>query len=406
MFISKPRKVTLTLVCLAIALAFATVSEASDLTLQRRDHVDLRRMIKKRASSDPVLGLFTDGNGSGGSSTASDSNTAAATTASSAAADTSSAAATTSASAQTSSDAATTSSSSAAATTQSSSSAAAATTSATTPSTSAAATPSTSAPSATTSAQSQAASTSGANTATTARTTNANNAATSPAASATQDTQGSTDSADDQLTGTATTSTIFTTPSSSASSDATSSGTSKTTRNTIIIIIVIASVVGSVSIGWTLFRKWKLRPSSSFDERMQPIDWQPTSDDSVNKRASHGSFHSGTGHGDLGGYGLSDSGHGTSNLQPVPDHDFTAGASLAPVGGYADLQRCPSPQPQMGELARGLSMSRPSDLSRNPSMMHQNYDGYAMPPPPVHYHGGGYDASAYGYQNHIGAPGY
>lgn len=36
---------------------------------------------------------------------------------------------------------------------------------------------------------------------------------------------------------------------------------------------------------------------------------------------------------------------------PLPDHDFTAGAQghLAPVGGYADLARGVSPEPQMHE---------------------------------------------------------
>jgi hypothetical protein len=49
-----------------------------------------------------------------------------------------------------------------------------------------------------------------------------------------------------------------------------------------------------------------------------------------------------------GGYGsTSDYGHGN----PLPDHDFTApSANLAPVGGYADLARGPSPGPQMQEM--------------------------------------------------------
>lgn len=123
---------------------------------------------------------------------------------------------------------------------------------------------------------------------------------------------------------------------------------------------------------------------------MQPIDWQPTNDqdDGLPRHrregsgASHGSFHSGTGHIENSGYGAtSENGHG-SPLNPIPDHDFTAGATgLAPVGGYADLQRGPSPQPQMGELARGPSVARPS------------YDTYGMP---LH-HQGGYDPYAYEY---------
>lgn len=89
---------------------------------------------------------------------------------------------------------------------------------------------------------------------------------------------------------------------------------------------------------------------------MQPIDWQPSADNDdnggipgLNRRNSNASsFHSGSGH----------AGIGATALSPIPDHDFTAGpANLAPVGGYADLARGPSPQPMMQELARGPSFS-------------------------------------------------
>jgi hypothetical protein len=90
---------------------------------------------------------------------------------------------------------------------------------------------------------------------------------------------------------------------------------------------------------------------------MQPIDWQPSTDDDgaipgMNRRHSNASsFQSGSGH----GHGVP----GTKVLDPIPDHDFTAGpANFAPVGGYADLARGPSPQPMMQELARGPSFSR------------------------------------------------
>lgn len=119
------------------------------------------------------------------------------------------------------------------------------------------------------------------------------------------------------------------------------------------MIIVIAASLGFIALAWTLFRKWKLRPSSNFDDRMQPIDWQPTGPEEsglpshrrANSTASHGSFHS--------------SGHGHAGLDALPEHDFTAGPStLAPVGGYADLQRGPSPQPPMAQLQRGPSGAR------------------------------------------------
>lgn len=64
----------------------------------------------------------------------------------------------------------------------------------------------------------------------------------------------------------------------------------------------------------------------------------------------------------------------TRGLSPLPDHDFTAGpATLAPGGGYADLARGPSPQPQMQEA-----------LQRGPSFNH-GYDDYVAP---AHYQGG------------------
>jgi len=74
-------------------------------------------------------------------------------------------------------------------------------------------------------------------------------------------------------------------------------------------------------------------------------------------------------------------------LSPIPDHDFTAGAAaLAPGGGYADLARGPSPQPQMQEaLHRGPSVNR----------------GYGDYPAPAHYQG---SQEAYDYGN--AGPGY
>ena len=126
----------------------------------------------------------------------------------------------------------------------------------------------------------------------------------------------------------------------------------KITKTTLTVIIAVAASIGAIALAWTLFRKWQLRPSSNFDDRMQPIDWQPTGPEESglpgvrrgNSTASHGSFQS--------------SGHGHGGLEPLPEHDFTAGpTSFAPVGGYADLQRGPSPQP-MAQLQRGPSATR------------------------------------------------
>lgn len=142
----------------------------------------------------------------------------------------------------------------------------------------------------------------------------------------------------------------------------------KTKSTTLTVIIAVAASVAGVAILWTIFRKWKLGRSSKFDERLQPIDWQPTNADDGTIPGGHrrhsgaSSFHSGNGHGN--GYGASEHSHG-SDVAPsayaIPDHDFTAGAStLAPVGGYADLARGPSPQPPMQQMSRGPSLTRPA----------------------------------------------
>ncbi|KAJ7275204.1 hypothetical protein B0H12DRAFT_1086222 [Mycena haematopus] len=143
------------------------------------------------------------------------------------------------------------------------------------------------------------------------------------------------------------------------------------------ILIVVAASVGGVAILWTVFRKWKLGHSKKFDERMAPIDWQPTNDDGIipahrraNSRAS--SFNSAA-HGN-GGYS-------------ERDHDFTAAPShLAPVGGYADLARGPSPQPQMQEVYG-------QDLTRGPSTTRPAYDTGV----PLHHQAGFGQAEAYDY---------
>jgi len=132
----------------------------------------------------------------------------------------------------------------------------------------------------------------------------------------------------------------------------------------ITVLIIVASCVGGVAIFWTVFRKWKLGRSSKFDQRLQPIDWQPTHDDDdiiPHRLASdNASLRSGRGYG-----ATSDHGHGSDNshrgFDPL-DHDFTAGSTnLAPVGGYADLARGSSPQPPMQEsMNYGPSITRPN----------------------------------------------
>ena len=166
-------------------------------------------------------------------------------------------------------------------------------------------------------------------------------------------------------------------------------------HTSLTIIIVLAASVGGCAIIWTIIRKWKFRPSAQFEDRLEPINWQPTEHDSglpTHRRvpSTTSSFHS-AGH-DSTGLARSNSGAAYNpprSLTPLPDHDFTAGpAILAPVGGYADLARGPSPQPQMQEaLQRGPSVNR----------------GYETYPGPALHPGGGYgvqeayDTGAAGY---------
>ncbi|KAF8445788.1 hypothetical protein L210DRAFT_3642126 [Boletus edulis BED1] len=193
-------------------------------------------------------------------------------------------------------------------------------------------------------------------------------------------------------------STLSSTSSSSSSTPQTSPHTSDTPATTptqsstsssagiphaaVTILIVIAASVGAAVIAWTIIRKWKFRPSSDFEGRMQPIDWQPDGSNEnagipghhrPSSRAS--SFHSGSANPHIdelrGGYGA-------TTLNPIPDHDFTAGAAhLAPVGGYADLSRGPSPQPMMQESFGGApSINRPVQYDQYGVPLYHGYSGY------------------------------
>ncbi|CAA7258633.1 unnamed protein product [Cyclocybe aegerita] len=169
---------------------------------------------------------------------------------------------------------------------------------------------------------------------------------------------------------------------------------------TMTILIAVAASIGAIAIIWTVFRKWKLSSSKEFDRRLNPIDWQPTTgeDDIIptHRRAtSNTSSRSGSGHGHARGAGAgaagvgmgassayghganSDHGHGHAN--PNPFDDFDSPTNGAPVGGYADLNRGPSPTNQMQErLARGPSVNRGYETAV--PLHHQGYDAYPTAP--------------------------
>lgn len=152
------------------------------------------------------------------------------------------------------------------------------------------------------------------------------------------------------------------------------SGAAVAKGNTFTVIIAVAASIGGAAILWTIFRKWKLSSSKKFDERLNPItNWQPdASDDNGiipnHRRASSraSSFRSGSGHGHSSAHGHSNSGNREL------DHDFTAGAASAPIGGYADLARGTGPMPPMQE-----------HLTRGPSFNNRGYDMGV----PIHHQG-------------------
>jgi len=217
--------------------------------------------------------------------------------------------------------------------------------------------------------------TTGTTTNTTTSTTSTTQTSSSPTSKTSQASQTTPPPQDNQSIVTQTETSTLTSSSSPANptgqNETSTGGLSQPGKTTLItVLIVVGASVGAVAILWTVFRKWKLSSSKKFDQRLQPIDWQPTTDDDFAPHRHPGSdsasIHSGT-----------ESRHGlNSNLSQGLDHDFTAGPShLAPVGGYADLSRGPSPQPYMQEaLSRGPSLTRPNYDASVP-LHHQNNYG-------------------------------
>ncbi|KAG6832269.1 hypothetical protein H0H92_003502 [Tricholoma furcatifolium] len=161
------------------------------------------------------------------------------------------------------------------------------------------------------------------------------------------------------------TTSVGATPTDSVTPEAAANASAPKTT-VVTALIIAASSVAAITILWTVFRKWKFGRSSKFDERLQPIDWRPTADDDEplpghHRRHSAASSFRSAGHPSANDHGSSDHGHNSPSSYTLPDHDFTAGpAHLAPIGGYADLARGPSPQPQMTQARGPASLSRPA----------------------------------------------
>ncbi|KAF5323498.1 hypothetical protein D9611_005755 [Ephemerocybe angulata] len=303
------RKLSTTLfISLAVLVAVSTVVEAShDAPLQQRDHVNLKRILKKRAttfpgdgSSGPVIGAAPIP-GAGSSSTTDPLSTGTSTTATTA---------TTPGGITIGLPLGTTETTG--------------TTSGTTSGTASLPTDSTS-----TTSTTSGTTTSG-TTSTTSTTTSTTSTTTTPPAAPTDNNVTSTST--DKVRSTKTV--VTSVEASSTTVPQLSGAAAQKSSNIMTILVAIAASLGGVAILWTVFRKWKLGSSKRFEERLQPIDWKsPSHDDGLPashpRRNSGSSFNSGRSRG--------------NGLSPL-EHDFTAGPSgVSPVGGYADMSRGPSP---------------------------------------------------------------
>jgi hypothetical protein len=161
--------------------------------------------------------------------------------------------------------------------------------------------------------------------------------------------------------------------------------------------IILGSIVGGIIVVaalWTVIRKWKFSPSRKFEDRLEPIDWQPGQDAATGAAAGAGA---------AGGAALTRANsHGSQRSGPTADeyHNRNMYApSVAPeypdmYGGaaYADMHRGGTPQPQMDQLNHGPV------YARGP------YDGYDNAPAPYHPHQHAQDPYG-GYAEHeYGAP--
>lgn len=115
--------------------------------------------------------------------------------------------------------------------------------------------------------------------------------------------------------------------SSTAVSDtATTTKSGGLSHTALIVIIVVASCVVLAAVGWTAFRKWKLRPSNRFDDKMKPIDFSPQNDgldDDFLEKTLHRSNSTSSAAGQRQQF-VSELDH-PNMLAGIPDHDFTAG---------------------------------------------------------------------------------
>ncbi|RSH91024.1 hypothetical protein EHS25_010200 [Saitozyma podzolica] len=170
--------------------------------------------------------------------------------------------------------------------------------------------------------------------------------------------------------------------SATAANDSTSTTSSGLSKPALIAIVVVASVVGLAAIGWTAFRKWKLRPSGRFDKKMKPIDFGPHGvDDDFLEKTLHRSTSNSSVDRQRQQYAteLDDPNH----VAGIPEHDFTAGPAH---GAYA-------------EGAVGETYNQDPYYHAQAYEYEQGYNNHSHAYPPT----GAYDHTAYPAQAEDGA---
>jgi len=152
----------------------------------------------------------------------------------------------------------------------------------------------------------------------------------------------------------------LTVPAADASSTVDNSKNESTSflpHSVVIGLIVTASCIAGAAAIWTIVRKWKFSPSRHFEDRLEPINWEPKGGSGIDhdptaaalaRAGSHSgtrpsSYMSGDDHGSV--RNMSNTQHEPISMAPdfPPAHDFTAGPAGA--GGYVDMHRGPSPAP-------------------------------------------------------------
>jgi hypothetical protein len=131
-------------------------------------------------------------------------------------------------------------------------------------------------------------------------------------------------------------------------------------KSVIIGLIVTGSVIVAGAAIWTIIRKWKFSPSRHFEDRLEPINWEPTQSSGLPHDPTAAALARGNSQNSrrpsmessVNGKNMTSVNHDSVTMAPdfPPAHDFTAGASngggLGP--NYVDMYRGPSPGPAPG----------------------------------------------------------